>query len=139
MKKILVAVVLLFGLSIQSVYALQPAIIGGVRDGLAIGLMADDQAGRNFGLRIGLEANTGYQPVIFFFGGKFYLTSLGRGIPLSLGLGLVSYFGRHNADLGFSVSFIFNNLFHRLPLFFEVGVDVVDTGRLQAQFGYKLY
>lgn len=118
---------------------MQPAIIGGIRDGLAVGLMGDQQVGRNFGLRMGIEADTGSQPIIFFFGGKFYLTNIGRHMPLSLGVSLVSYFGNQNPSYGLGLSFIFNNFFDLKPFFFEVGVDAVGRGKLQAQIGYKLY
>ena len=139
MKKILLIGCIAVLLLAEGALAMQPAIIGGIRDGLAVGFMGDQQVGRNFGLRIGLEADTGSQPIIFFFGGKFYLANIGRRMPMSLGVSLVSYFGNRNADIGLGLSFIFNNLFDLKPLFFEVGVDAVGRGKLQAQFGYKLY
>lgn len=139
MKKIFLTSILTIILFVGSAMAMQPAVIGGIRDGLAVGLMGDQQVGRNFGLRIGLEANTGNQPIIAFFGGKFYLTNIGRHMPMSLGVSLVSYFGNRNADIGLGLSVIFNNFFDIKPFFFEIGVDAVSRGKLQAQLGYKLY
>jgi len=137
MKKTLAIVTLMFCLMSAS-QALQPAVIGGIRDGLALGIMADEGVGRNVGIRFGLEANTGKKPLILFFGGKFYLVTLERKVPLSLGLGLVGYFG-DKSEAGISLSFIFDRIFAINPLFFEVGVDVAGSGRLQAQLGYKIY
>ena len=139
MKRLVIVSLLTVLLLAEGSLAMQPAIIGGIRDGLAIGFMGEQAVGRNFGMRVGLEANTGGQPIIFFFGGKFYLANIGRRMPMSLGVGLVSYFGHHDPDYGLSISLVFNNFFDVKPLFFEVGVDAVGRGRLQAQLGYKLY
>jgi len=118
--------------------AMQPEVIGGIRDGLAGGLMAEAAVAKNVGIRFGLEADTGKQPLIIFFGGKFLLTYVERS-PLSVGVGLVAYSGSSKTDVGLALSFIFNRAFNIEPLFFEFGVDVADKGRLQAQVGYKIY
>jgi len=138
MRKLFIALVLtviIFG----QAWAAQLELIGGIRDGLALGIMAEQNAARNLGLRYGIEANTGNQPIIVFLGGKFYLTDFSRGMPLSLGLGFVGYFGGKKTDPGISISIIINRAFNINPLFIEAGVDVAGSGRLQLQVGYKIY
>jgi hypothetical protein len=125
---------LIVGFSAQ---AMQPAVIGGIRDGLAVGIMADEPLARNVGIRFGIEANTGHNPILVFFGGKFYLTSMNR-MPLSLGVGAIAYTGDKDTDVGASISLIFDRAFNIAPLFAEVGVDIADSGRLQAQLGYQI-
>lgn len=120
-----------------SAQAMQPAVIGGIRDGLAVGIMADAPLARNAGIRFGIEANTGNRPILVFFGGKFYLTSMNR-FPLSLGLGAVAYTGDDKTDVGASISLIIDRAFDIEPLFAEIGIDIADSGRLQAQLGYKI-
>jgi len=137
MKKIIVVSCLLLVISC-SAQAMQPIVVGGIRDGLAIGIMAKNSIARNTALRFGLEASTGKQPLIVFFGGKFYLTSMG-GSPMSLGVGAVAYSGGDKTDAGLSLSVIFDRAFNVTPLLFECGVDVANKGRLLAQFGYKIY
>jgi len=137
MKKVIMAL-FVFVLLAGAANALTPAIIGGIRDGLAIGFLAEDQVGKNFGIRFGVEATTGKQPLLLALGGKFYLTGLGRKASLSFGLGVVAYSG-DKTSAGVSISFIINRAFDITPLFAEIGIDVVDSGRLQAQMGYKLF
>ena len=121
----------------QGVWAFQPSVLGGVRGGLALGMMVEAGALKNAVFRMGLEASTANNPIILFLGGKFYLTSIGRRIPMSLGLGLVGYAGK-SSEFGLALSFIFDRAFDIKPLFIEAGVDVVGSGKLQAQVGYKL-
>ena len=139
MKKLLVVSCMLLVVSC-STWAMQPEINGGIRDGMAIGIMADAPVARNVGIRFGLEANTGRQPVMLFFGGKFYLTNLGRS-PMYLGLHGVGYTGGSggNTDVGFGLSAIINRAFNVNPMFVEFGIDVASTARLLAQVGYKIY
>lgn len=137
MKKIIVISCLLLVISC-SARAMQPIVVGGIRDGLAVGIMAKNSIARNVALRFGVEANTGKQPLIVFFGGKFYLTSMGSS-PMSFGVGAVAYSGGDKTDAGLSLSLIFDRAFNVYPLVFECGVDVADKGRLLAQFGYKIY
>ncbi len=118
-------------------YAVQLELIGGIRDGLALGIMGESAAAKNLQLRYGVEADTGKQPIIAFIGGKFYLTSLRGGTPISLGFGFVDYAGDKNSP-GISVSMIFDRAFNIRPLFIEAGIDVADSGRLQLQVGYKV-
>ena len=138
MKKIIVFATLLVILFANVSSAFQPSIIGGIRDGLAIGFMADGPLAKNVGLRVGLEGNTGRQPLILFLGGKFYLTSIDHAL-MSLGLGMVAYTGNNDTDVGGSFSLIFNRALGITPLFFEIGFDIVETARIQAQLGYKLF
>ena len=138
MKKIIVGATLVVILFANVSNAFQPSIIGGIRDGLAIGFMADGPLAKNVGLRVGLEGNTGRQPLILFLGGKFYLTSIDHAL-MSLGLGMVAYTGNNDTDVGGAFSLIFNRALGITPLFFEVGFDVARTARIQAQLGYKLY
>lgn len=122
----------------QGAWAMQPELIGGVRDGLAFGVMADQPVARNIGIRFGAQANTGKQPIVLFFGGKFYLTNFGR-VPMSLGLGAVAYSGGGKTDMGLTISLVFNRAFNVDPLFIEAGIDVAGSSRLQLQVGYKIY
>ncbi|MFA4843380.1 MAG: hypothetical protein WC632_00320 [Candidatus Margulisiibacteriota bacterium] len=137
MKKLLVVSCLLLVVSSVACAAV-PEIVGGVRDGLAIGLQLESSVARNLTIRGGIEFDSGSQPVVAFLGGKIPLTSLGR-MPLALGLGLVGYFGNNKNDVGFSLSFVFARFLDIEPLFLEVGVDVAGHGRPLAQLGYKVY
>jgi hypothetical protein len=115
----------------SSVWAFSPAVIGGVRDGLALGIMADEGVAKNVGLRFGVEADTGKNPLILFFGGKFYLMNVGKRYPMSLGLGLIGYLGGSKSEAGVSISLIFDKAFDIKPLFIEAGIDVAGSGKLQ--------
>jgi len=139
MKKIFTVILGLL-LLVGSSFALQPEIVGGVRDGLAVGIMTDHQMGRSWGMRMGVEATTGKQPLILFLGGKFYLSNISYNSLLSLGVHVVGYMGStSNNNVGFGVSGIINNAFGVKPMFVELGVDVVGTARGVVQLGYKLY
>ncbi|MFA6169534.1 MAG: hypothetical protein WCW67_02345 [Candidatus Margulisiibacteriota bacterium] len=135
MKKVILVLASVLVLASGS-FALQPALVGGIRDGAALGLILQEYLGSGAALRFGMEANTGKNPMIAFAGGKFGLSSVGR-MPLSLGLGIVGYFGNSDTKAGLSLSFIFDNVFGRQPMFIEAGVDIVDPARLQLQLGYK--
>ena len=138
MKKVMIAAMVL-ALMAGSSMAAVPSVVGGIRDGLAAGFFMDQGVAKNVALRGGLEFNTGNQPIILAFGGKFHLTYIGRSVPLALGAGFVGYFGNNHSDAGFSLTFIFGNLFDVQPMFFEVGVDAAGPGKLVAQLGYKIY
>lgn len=122
----------------SSAFALQPAVIGGIRDGLALGLMGEEPAGKNVDLRFGAELNTGSQPIVFFFGGKFYLTNAAGRYPMYLGLHAAAYGGSRTTDIGLGLSLILDRVLNVNPLFFEFGVDAAGGGHLQAQAGYKI-
>jgi hypothetical protein len=137
MKKSWIALLMAL-LFVSGSFAMQPEVVGGIRDGLAIGIMADTPIATNAGLRFGLEANTGKQPIMLFFGGKFFLTYAG-GSPMYFGLAAVGYSGNNKTDVGAGLSIIFNRAFNVNPMFVEFGVDVAGSARLQAQVGYKIY
>ncbi len=135
-RLVLVAVsVMLF---VSSAFAFQPAIIGGVRDGLAIGIMGSSSIARNVALRVGLEATTGSAPIMAFLGGKFYLGAMGR-MPLSLGLSAVAYAGSSSSEFGFGISAILDRAFGVRPMFLEAGIDIASSAKAQIQVGYKIY
>jgi hypothetical protein len=126
-------------LLVGAVNAVQLELLGGIRDGLAFGVMGETAVARNLGLRYGVEANTGKQPMIAFIGFKFFLTDFRRELPISLGFGLVDYFGDKGSNAGVSFSIIINRAFNVKPLFIEAGVDAAGTGKLQLQIGYKVF
>jgi hypothetical protein len=101
--------------------------------------MGEQGVARNVALRYGVEADTGSQPVIAFLGGKFYLTNVARQLPLSLGVGVVSYVGNGKSTAGLSLSLIIERAFNLPQLFIETGIDACDQGRFQLQLGYDLY
>ena len=129
---------LLGALLVGGSFAATPEIIGGIRDGAAIGLQLEDGVARNMTLRGAIEFDSGKQPIIAMLGGKIPLTYIGH-MPLALGLGFVGYFGDGKTDAGVALSFIFARFFDIQPLFFELGIDVAGQGRLQAQLGYKIF
>jgi hypothetical protein len=137
MKKLLVVSCLLLVVSC-SAWGMQPEIIGGIRDGLAVGVMADNRIGKNVDLRFGAELNSGKQPVILFGGAKFFMTYFGSS-PMYLALAGVAYSGGSNTDVGLGLSLVFNRAFNVAPMFVECGIDFARTGRVQAQVGYKIY
>jgi len=137
MKKLAIVSCLLLVVSSMACAAV-PEIVGGIRDGAALGMQLESSVAKNLTLRGGLEFCSGKQPFIAYFGGKIPLTGIGR-MPLGLGVGLVGYFGNDKTDLGLSLSFIFSNFLDINPLFLEVGIDAAGSGRLLAQLGYKIY
>ena len=112
-----------------------PAVIGGVSDGTALGLVLEGNSIRDFNFRVGFEANTSNSPGIVFGGGKWFLSDMNSRYPMFMSAGLVGYLGS-TSDVGPYVSLIFNNFFNVSPLFLEFGIDVVRSGRLQLQLGY---
>lgn len=137
MKKLIIVLICFIAVATAS-FAAVPEIVGGVRDGLAVGLQLENAVARNLTLRGAIEFDSGKQPVILSLGGKVPLTSIGR-MPLALGLGFVGYFGNNKNDVGFSLTFIMSQFLDIQPLFLELGVDVAGSGRPVVQFGYKVY
>lgn len=127
--------VLMVFLLASSSLAWQPAVIGGIRDGVALGLMMERSLSSSTALRLGFEANTSNTQGILFVGGKWFLNSLSGGFPMFMSGGLVGYLG-NNAQAGPYISLVFERLLDVTPLFLEVGIDVVKSGRLQFQVGY---
>ena len=138
MKKIVLFSLLALVLLCQSVFAASMDVVGGIRDGMALGIMGEQNMTNSLGVRYGLEANTGNQPLVLFVGSKFYLTDSQQPMPLALGFGLVGYLGSKNSTGGLSLSIIVDRVLNWQPLFIEAGVDVVEQGRFQLQMGYKI-
>ena len=136
MKNLIAVLVLLTLIVSQASWGLHTAVLGGVRGGLAVGVQIEDGFSHNIDYRLGIEANTGKNPLILFGSGKVYLTEVSSGIPLSLNLGLVGYAGGAS-NMGLTLSFIFDNPFYIQPMFIEAGIDVAGSGKLIAQVGYR--
>jgi hypothetical protein len=136
MKKIFVLVSLLLVVS-SAALAFQPELIGGARNGgVALGLMAEHGRFYSANLRFGAEA-TSYsaRPVLLFYGAKFLLGNMGQ-MPTSLTLCVMAAFGNTSqAGLGLGVNI--DRLFGYRPLFAELGVDFLETAKLQLQLGFK--
>ena len=137
MKKIMLAFIVLSVLSCQQAFAFRPEIIGGIRNGLAAGLMAEEPVSQDFSLRFGAEGTTGNEGIVLLAGGKFLMTYLDRS-PFSLGVGLVGYIGT-TGSIGFSVSGVVDRFLGVRPMFMEAGADfVANSIRLQLQLGYRI-
>ncbi len=134
-RNIFIAVALLVLLLGSESLAYKPAVIGGIRDGMALGIMAENGLTNGATLRYGFEANTSNTPGIIFIGGKWFLSSVSSRFPMYLSGGLVGYLG-NNSTAGPYISLIFERFLDVTPLFLEVGIDVVHSGRLQFQVGY---
>ncbi len=115
--------------------AFRPAIIGGIRDGAALGLVVESGSSSNTQLRLGIEANTSSTNGVVFAGGKFFLSNIESRYPMFLSGGIVACLG-NNLEAGPYISVIFERFLDVMPLFLEVGIDVIKTGRLQFQAGY---
>jgi len=137
MKK-LILVLLLSVVLVSNAFAFTPAVIGGIRDGLAGGIMGSSSIARNVALRAGIEANSGKQPLCGFLGGKFYLTRLGR-MPMSLAVSAVAYSGNDKSDFGLGIAMILDRFLDVRQMFLEAGIDAVGTGRANVQIGYYIY
>ncbi len=114
-----------------------PSVIGGVRDGIALGMMGESEISKNASFRFGAEANSSNKPIILFLGGKFFLTNIIDNYPMSFGLGLVGYLG-NKFEAGPSVSLIFDRIFDIRQLSAEFGIDIAGSGKLQLQAEYKI-
>lgn len=136
MKKTLIFVVAFMMLFVASrCFAFQTAVIGGIRDGLALGLIMESGPSDSAKLRLGFEAKTSNAPGLVFVGGKWFLNNISNRFPMFLSGGLVGYLG-NNAQAGPYISLIFERFLDVTPLFLEAGIDVVDHGNLQFQMGY---
>lgn len=132
MVLILALCLFLFGAECR---AYDTAVIGGVRNGTALGLMFESGFNNSAMLRLGIEASTSSSPGLVFGGAKWFLSNIRGGSPMFLSGGLVGYLG-NNSQAGPYISLIFEHLLDVNPLFLEVGIDVVSSGRLQFQLGY---
>jgi hypothetical protein len=138
MKKntVYAAVLFLFIFGSQAL-AYRPAVMGGARYGTALGLMLQSEPPYYPSVRLGFEANTSTAPGILFIGGKWPLTEPDSSYPAFFSGGIVGYLG-NTAQPGVYVSMILERFLNVNSLFLEVGVDVVDAGRVQFQLGYYL-
>jgi hypothetical protein len=137
MKKIMIMALMFVVLSGSLAYAVRYSMVGGIRSGLAVGVIAEQYLNNNATLRGGVEVTSGGNPLCAYLGGKFLLTYLGQSSPLSLGLGGVGFFG-NSTDMGLSVTFIVDRLFDAKPLYLETGLDFTGYPRWMLQLGYKL-
>lgn len=136
MKKIIFIVIsLLLVLLGSECLAFQPAVIGGIRHGVALGLALESGYSNSPSLRYGFEVNTSNTPGIVFIGGKWFLSNIDGKYPMSLSAGAVGYLG-NNSQLGPYISLVFDRFMGVKPLFLEFGVDAVNSGQLQLQLGY---
>ena len=135
-KNIVFAAVLLVMMVGPACMAYNPAVIGGVRNGTALGLVFESNPSNYEPLRFGFEADTSNStPGIVFIGGKWYLSDINSRFPMFLSAGLLGYLG-NSSSAGAYISLIFQRFLDISPLFLEVGVDVVNSGGLQLQLGY---
>jgi len=145
MKKFALAAVIVL-IFTQSAWAWHTAIIGGVRDGLALGLQVTDHLlGDNLMGRFILAGSTGTD------------SALTGENPLQLALGLkarlykdiwataggIYYSGSSPyasgvSELGLSLSFLYEDAFDIDPLFFEAGADLMpDHSHIVFMAGYR--
>jgi hypothetical protein len=141
-KTILVLSILIF--TVNSSWAIQTAIIGGLRSGMALGMKVEAPWLENTSARFEVEGSTGEDmsfggdnPLVIFGGIKYKLAGLIPELAVSLGAGIVGYSG-NNSSLGPSLSLIFDNAFGMDSLFVEAGVDFMSSPKLQLQFGYRV-
>jgi len=134
-KSFVFAILILTLMFCSKSFAARSAVIGGIRDGLALGLVMESDFSSGAKLRFGFEANTSNTPGIVFVGGKWFLRDMENRFPMFLSGGLVGYLGDHT-EAGPYISIIFERFLDVTPLFFEFGIDVVKSGRLQCQIGY---
>ena len=117
--------------------AYTPSVIGGARDGVALGIVLENGLSARAAIRLGLEANTSDSRGIIFLGGKWLVTDMDNGnYPMYLSAGLMGSLGT-TSEIGPFVSLIFERFLDIPPLYLEVGVDAIKSGRLQFQVGYK--
>lgn len=117
--------------------AYTPSVIGGVRDGAALGIVLEHGLTNRAAVRLGLEVNTSDSHGIFFLGGKWLVADVNNGrYPMYISGGIIGSLG-NTSEIGPYVSLIFERFLDITPLYFEVGVDSIKTGRLQFQAGYN--
>lgn len=135
----LVAMVLCLLLLSSVAFAVDIAIITGMRDGLAIGITIDQETGEAIAARYGIELSDGAKPVIAFIGGKTFLTEVQSIYPLYISGGLVGYVGDGDTKVGLSLSVILDEVFGIDLLSIETGIDALaDDSKIQIQAIYGL-
>ncbi|OGI06860.1 MAG: hypothetical protein A2Y40_00235 [Candidatus Margulisbacteria bacterium GWF2_35_9] len=113
--------------------AYRPAVIGGIRNGTALGLVIEGDRS-DPAIRFGIEASTSNSPLVFV-GGKWFLSDVNSRYPMYMSAGLVGYLGSRS-EVGPYISLIFDRFLNSIPLFLEIGIDVVNSSRIQVQMGY---
>ncbi len=131
MSIVISLLIMLFG---TAALASVPALIGGLRNGSVLGLMFESGPSNYAKLRMGAEINSSDTPVIVVFGGKWFLNNINNRYPMFMSGGVVSYMGS-NSEAGPYLSLIFEQFIDVTPMFLEIGIDAVRTGRLQCQVG----
>lgn len=147
MRRFALAGLIVFLLT-QTAWAWHTALIGGVRDGFALGLQVSDHLGseRLLGRFIlagstGSDAAlTGENPLQLALGVKYNLYR-----DLWGSVGGIYYSGSSPyvsgvSQLGLSLSFIYEDAFDIDPLFFEAGADLMpDHARIVFLGGYRFF
>ena len=148
MKKLLVGVMvvgLLGGLVVGQAAAWHTAMLGGYRDGFALGMRVENRFSERWEGRVGIEGSTGQDlyltgdnPFIMFGTVNYYLGNL-RHSQVSLCGGLAAYSGDSPMS-GVSLSLLFDRpLENADSLFVELGTDIMNgKPYLNAQVGYAV-
>jgi hypothetical protein len=144
MKRIIsLAFVMLF---CGSSWAYHSSIIGGMRDGLALGMKVEEISLGSVSLNFDVQATSGEDlsfagdnPFVLSGAAKFDFAEIGpRKIPTSLELGLVGYFG-NRTEQGTYLAMIFDKIYGVDPLSLEMGFDYFgDHGHVTLQLGYDI-
>lgn len=128
----------------SSAWATHTALVGGLRDGMALGIRAEKDFDQYLSFRYGFAATTGTDlslggdnPFLFYGGFDRYLFAVNQ-YPISFGLGAVAYTGL-SSQVGPYFNVIVDNLGADKKMFLSVGVDFIDRGYLQLQVGYKYW
>jgi hypothetical protein len=137
----ILTVLLLSGIALAD----HTSIIGGFRDGMALGMRVDYHLNDRFILHSGLEASTGEDftadgdnPLVLFAGGRTPIGKFGWS-PVFWGLEGVGNFGV-NTELGFSTYLVWENLYQQEPLYLQAGLDNFSRhSHVIVQLGYTLF
>ena len=117
-------------------FAFKTAVLGGIRNDLALGVMFEEKnLPVDTTLRLGFEANTSNPQGIIFISGKAHLMDVNKKHPLFLSGGLVAYLS-NATQIGPYISLIFEPVLDVTPLFLEFGIDIAKSRLIQAQVGY---
>lgn len=144
MKKALLILVSLL-LAAQASLASHTSMIGGLRDGLALGLLVEEHLNHDLMYRYSVEASTGEDtsfqgdnPFVLSGGGRLRLGKFGTS-PVWGALGVTGNFG-NNTEIGLTLSLIFEKINDQDPLFLEAGLDWFNDpshAHAQVQIGYR--
>jgi len=143
MKKFNFVLVGLFLLT-QMSWAARIDMVGGLRDGMALGIQSKQPLNNKWFWRYGVEASTGedlsfynINPFILFAGVSVPVMQLGWS-PTELGINLIAENGALT-EFGGGLSLIMNNIYNNKALSLELGIDYVRYhAHLLAQVGYAL-